>query len=667
VKHHQETYNQRFESFLIEIANAAVQAHAEAVTSLIDGWLAKLAALTELDRISLWELSQDGQNVRRHAYTGPGCDPSPNVTPAEQFPWLLEQNRLGRIVMWPRVPDDIPAEAVKEREFSLRIGSKSMLSIPVSTDSVLCVLALTSRRKYRRWSRTEIQRMRLVAAILAGAVVRQRTEASLRATEARNRAVLQALPDLMFVLSPDGIYLDYYSRNVSELLMPPERFLNRGLEEVLPPELASTIRAALPQASHSGAVVAIEYALCIDGEKREFEARMVRREDGAIVCIVRNITERSRAARRLQESEERFRGAFEHSAIGMALVGPDGRWIRTNAANCAILGYSEAELLKMNFQELTHPEDLALNLRDFHRALRGEIDHYELEKRYIHKDGRAIPAFLTVSLVRDEQRQPLYFVSQLQDLTERKKAQIEIERLRSDLAHSGRLALTGQLTASLAHQLLQPIAAAQSNAQACQLLLAAGQFNAAELQQALEDIVSSCTVAADVINNVRGLLRKQPRPRQRVNLNQLVEGVIEVARHGLALRNVRLVTHLGAGLPEIVGNPIELQQVILNLVLNGAEALQESAPKCELVIATTLRGQDIEISVHDSGTGIDAADLTRMFEPFFTTKPDGMGMGLTICSEIVHAHGGTIWAEINSMGGLTVRCVLPVPGQGHEG
>ncbi|MEJ1963103.1 MAG: PAS domain S-box protein [Gammaproteobacteria bacterium] len=648
-----------FESLVVELSDDMIRARPEATRALIDAWLARLASFFKTDRITLWELSEDGEKIfRRHMHTRTGCELPPTEIPSRSFSWLLDQNRRGKTVSWSRIPEDVPEDASSERGYARLIGAKSLLSLPVFADSVLCVLALTSLRKYQKWTPAKVRRLRLISVLLASAIARERSDAARRATEARNRAILTALPDLMLVLSPDGVYIEYHCRQDWRFFSPPEKLLGRRLDEVLPPEVAAIFGAAHSAATKSDGVVAVEYALCIDGRQCDFEARMARRDDGAVVCLVRDVTERSRAARRLRESEERFRGAFEHSAIGIAIVSLQGRWLQGNPASCRILGYTEAELQSKCFQELTHPDDLAANLHDFERAMRGEIDHYELEKRYIHKNGRTVPALLTVSIVRDERGRPLYFVSQLQDLTDRKRAQTEIERLRVELKHFDRISLTGQLTASLAHEVMQPIAAIMANAESCQRSLQDGESDSPDFRQSIDDIISCSGRAADIVSNVRNLLRKEPGTRRRVNLNRLTQDLIEVTRHELALRKVQLETRLDESLREMMGNPIELQQVILNLLMNGAEALERAQGLRELTLETANRGAGIEIAVRDSGRDFDPAILERIFEPFFTTKAEGMGMGLTICAEIVQAHGGRIWADTNADGELTVHCLF---------
>jgi PAS domain S-box-containing protein len=659
------TQRLRFESFLLELSAAFATVPVGGLAHQIEEWLGRLAEFIDVDRSSLWELDPaDGQIRLLYFYSTPGT-PAPSIDAAAgEMSWLTGQYLRGNVLSWPRVPRDIPEEAVGERAWARRISAKSVLCIPMSAGPVVRSIVFTCLRQYRPWPAPLIRRLRLVGEIFSSAVTRQRAEAALQSSESRHRAILKVLPDLTFIFGPDGTYLDY-SGDSSQLLVPAEEFLGRRIEEVLPADLAARLRAAFARVSVTGEVVEMEYELPIGGQPRTYEARMVRREDGAIVSVVRDVTERLRAIRQLRESEERFRGAFAHSAIGVALMSPEGRWLQVNAALCAILGYSEAELLATTFQALTVPEDLEVNLDCLRRALAGEIDHYELQKRYIHKDGRTISVLLTVSLVRDPFHRPLHFVSQLLDISERTQAQQEVERLRLELTHSGRVALMGKLTASLAHELMQPIAAAVGNAEAGQRLLATEGAVPNEARAILADIVENCLRAANIVSGVRSLLRKEPKPRRSVDLNRLVTEVAEMMHSELIVRQVRLVMRLDTTLPEITGHPVELQQVIMNLILNGAEALSPTpSPERELLIATARHSQGIELTVRDRGIGADPRHLRSMFEPFFTTKPDGIGMGLAICADIVHAHRGRLSAENNADGGVTMRCLLPLSAGG---
>ncbi len=658
------TQKLRFESFLLELSAAFARVPVGGVAHLIEEWLGRLTEFIGVDRSSLWEFPPGDEQIRLLYFHATPGTPAPLINAsAGEMPWLTEQYRRGNVVSWPRVPDDIPQQATGEHAWARRVSAKSVLCIPMSAGPATRSIVFTSVRQYHTWPAPLIRRLRLVAEIFNNAIVRQRTEAALQSSESRHRAILKALPDLTFVVSPAGIYLDF-SGDSSQLLVPPEEFLGRRMEDVLPADLAARFRAAFERASVAGEAVEVEYELSIHGQLRTYEVRMVRREDGAIVSVVRDVTERVGAVRQLRESEERFRGAFVHSAVGIALMSPEGRWLQVNAALCNILGYTEAELLATTLQALTAPEDLETDLDHLRRALAGEMDHYELQNRCIHKDGRKISVLLTVSLVRDPSHRPLYFVSQLLDISERTQAHQEVERLRLELTHSGRVAFMGKLTASLAHELMQPIAAAVGNAEAGQRLLAAEGADPNETRAILADIVENCLRAANVVSSVRSLLRKEPKPRRSVDLNRLVTEVAGMMHSELILRQVRLVTRLDTALPEIAGHPVELQQVILNLILNGAEAQSTNPPaERELLITTARHTSGIELTVRDRGIGADPKHLQRMFEPFFTTKPDGIGMGLAICADIVHAHKGRLSAENNTDGGVTVRCLLPLPAE----
>jgi PAS domain S-box-containing protein len=342
----------------------------------------------------------------------------------------------------------------------------------------------------------------------------------------------------------------------------------------------------------------------------------------------------------------------------MALVSLNGRFLQVNAALCRILGYSETELLATSFQQLTHPEDLAPNSVLTHRALTGEISHYELEKRYVHKDGRDVWALLTAALVRGISGEPLYFVSQVHDISERRLSQIELERARSELSHMSRVALVGELTTSLAHELLQPITAIQCNAAAA--LHADAAHTPAEMRALLEDIADSGRRAGDIIKNVRGMLKKDSPPHTPIDLNRLVQDMAHVVRFDLLVHRVSLALNLDSASTELEGNPVELQQVMLNLMLNATEAMS-SIPVAnrQLVITTAVRADTIELTVRDNGVGTSPEVLEHIFEPFVTTKASGVGVGLSICAQIVRAHKGRLSAENNPDRGMTFRCVLP--------
>jgi PAS domain S-box-containing protein len=649
----------RFESFLLELSAFFAKASTDCVERGVDSWLEKLARFIGVDRIGLWEYDIKGSQMHlRHVYSVPDFPEASSTIATAAFPWLIEELRHGRIASCERIPEDIPAAASAEREYMKRLGVKSALGIPVEAGTTIYIVTFIAVSGHRKWPKNLVRRLHLVAEIFASALGRLRAERSLSVSESRNRAILKAFPDLIFVLNRDGVFIESHCGSYADLLMPPEEFTGRAMEDVLPPEMARLFREAFKRAAKTHEVVEVDYLLPVNGDQRHFEARLVRRDDDAMVVVVRNVSERHRAASKLRDSEQQCRVVFTHSAVGMALVSLGGHFLQVNATLCQMLGYSETELLSTEFQSLTVPEDLALDLAYLRKAIAGEISHYEIEKRYIHKDGRTIWALLTAALVRDVSDNPLYFVSQVHDISERRQTQMEVERARLELAHMSRVSVVSQLTASLAHELAQPITAITINA-------AAG-MHATELEAPTEtralfqDIFDSGRRAGNLIKNVMGMLKKDSPPHTRVDLNGLIQEVVHVMRSDMLGRHVNLTMNLDSANAEINGNPVELQQLLLNLMLNATEAM-DSIPVVErkLVITTAVHSETVELNVQDSGIGAPPEVMRRIFEPFVTTKATGVGVGLSICAQIVSAHKGKLFAENNPDRGMTFRCILP--------
>jgi signal transduction histidine kinase len=244
----------------------------------------------------------------------------------------------------------------------------------------------------------------------------------------------------------------------------------------------------------------------------------------------------------------------------------------------------------------------------------------------------------------------------------RKQGELEAQRLRQDLTHIGRVSTVGELTATLAHELNQPLTAILTNAQAGQRLLAADPVNLQEIREILNDIVADDKRAGQVIHRLRALIKKGDLEYAPLDLNEVVSEVAWLVRSDVVFRGVSMSLELAPDLPRVRGDRVQLQQVVLNLVLNGLEAMRESgAGDRTLVIQTAKEGAaEVKVAVQDSGIGIDETDVDRMFRPLYTTKPEGLGMGLAIARTIVDAHGGRLGAANNVQGGATFHFTLPL-------
>jgi C4-dicarboxylate-specific signal transduction histidine kinase len=266
----------------------------------------------------------------------------------------------------------------------------------------------------------------------------------------------------------------------------------------------------------------------------------------------------------------------------------------------------------------------------------------------------------------DEQRdQGVAFVL---DLTERKRAEAEAREserryreMQMEVAHANRVATMGQLTASIAHEVNQPIAGAAINAQAALRWLGARPPDLEEVRQALSRIVKDANRAGDVIGRIRELIKKAPPRKDRVDMNEAIREVIELTR-GEAVKNGASVrTALGEGLPLIEGDRVQLQQVVLNLIVNAVQAMSAVAegPRELFITAAQAEPNGVLVAVKDSGPGLDPASFERLFTPFYTTKPGGLGMGLSICRSIIEAHGGRLWVTANLPRGAIFHFTVP--------
>ena len=253
------------------------------------------------------------------------------------------------------------------------------------------------------------------------------------------------------------------------------------------------------------------------------------------------------------------------------------------------------------------------------------------------------------------------------DVTERKHAQKEHERLRqleSDLAHLNRLSMMGELTASLAHEILHPIATARNNARAAMRFLDMSPPNMAEVREALACIVRDADRGKAIVDRIRDHIKKAPPRHDLFDLNEAIEEVTEMVRAPIEKNTVSVRTRLAPGLNSVWGDRVQLQQVVLNLVLNAVEAMGSVAEGARtLTIRTENDAAGILVVVHDSGPGIDPEHLQRVFDPFYTTKDSGLGMGLSICRSIIAAHGGRLWADADQPRGAVFQFTLPAPQQ----
>jgi PAS domain S-box-containing protein len=380
--------------------------------------------------------------------------------------------------------------------------------------------------------------------------------------------------------------------------------------------------------------------------------------------LTKENSNRRKAEEALRASEERWRKLFENSSAGVVLTTSDGRYIAANLAFQKMLGYTEADLQKLTVTELTHKEDRAATEAILAESVEGQLRDYRIEKRYHRKDGSVMWADVSAVFVPSSENAPGFFAGILVDITERKWAEESLQKAQAELAHVARVKTLGGLAASIAHEVNQPLGSIANNVNACLRFLAAGPENLHEVKGALLDIVKGVERANSIILRMRALAKKVPPQITRLELEEVVTDVLSLIHHELIGRGVTIQTELPKDLPPVLGDRVQLQQVLLNLVMNGIEAMNE-APEGEPKISIRARHHEnngrpaVLVSVQDSGAGVKPEEMDRLFEAFYTTKAHGIGMGLAISRTIIEAHGGRLWATSTGGPGATFEFILP--------
>jgi PAS domain S-box-containing protein len=325
-----------------------------------------------------------------------------------------------------------------------------------------------------------------------------------------------------------------------------------------------------------------------------------------------------------------------------------------------IFGYAAAEIRGSNAGRLIPPDR-----RQEVAALWGKLSAGEAglscQTVWLRKDSAPVEVALTASPVRDSGGQLIAAALLLREARAAGPEGEDSHLERWEFARGARMTALGQLSASIAHELNQPLCAITTNADLCLQWLMGGAPDLAELEIALVDIVQAAYLASQVTARIRGFLKGGESRRAPLDLNKVACETISIVRHEVRQRDIRLSAELAADLPPVVGDRVELQQVILNLLLNAIEALEAGAgPAREILLSSRVDATGgAQMSIHDSGVGLSPCDCDRIFDAFYTTKPNGLGLGLSINRSIIEAHGGRLWVTPNDGPGTTFHFVLP--------
>ena len=510
----------------------------------------------------------------------------------------------------------------------------------------------------------------LISMLLVQRTRRRRVEAALRESEERFRLMADTAPVL--------VWRAHVNKGCDFFNLPWLTFRGRTLEEeagdgwtegVHPGDLEQCL-ATFTSSFDERRPFQMEYRLQrADGEYRWMLNSGVPRfaPDGSFQGYIGScfdITDRRRATEALQESEKRYALATLAGSVGVWDWNLDSNDIWIDPVLKRALGFADSDIDNRLDAWLSHvhPDDTGRLLIDAHMHAHSNTLAFENEHRMIHRDGSLRWFLARGSAVRLGDGRAVRIIGTNTDITERKNAEIRLEETRHELARVSRVTTLAQFAASVAHETSQPLNTILLNARACLRWLKGTAPSVDQMRTTLQDIADAAKQATEVMVRNRGMFSRHPVEKQTLDVSAMVRDVLALARTRLNRSRVSVELTLDSSLPDVVGDRVELQQVLLNLLLNGIESVEAANPTSREIRIDTRRSDaaHVQISVRDDGVGLRNVDVKNLFTAFYSTKPTGTGVGLSISRFIVEDHGGRLWAEANDGPGATFHFTVPI-------
>jgi PAS domain S-box-containing protein len=500
---------------------------------------------------------------------------------------------------------------------------------------------------------------------------RKHTDDALRRSEASLRAIVETTPECVHVIAGDGTLLSVNAAGAEMAGAPSvDVMVGRSFYDFVTPEDRKRYRAFNESvcAGHKGS---LEFHIFrMDGERRHLETRAVplRSDDGTVaqLGIARDITARTQAEARLRESERNLRRLTETIPVMLWSATPEGAIDYCNARFLEYTGFNAEQVMgRDGFTKVLHPDDLERTVQEWLSCIRTGAS-FQVEVRKLHAADATYRWCLTSARpLQDEHGRILKWYGTVVDMHAWRQAQEELRHAQGKLAHMMRVTTMSELTASIAHEVNQPLSGIMTNAGTCLRMLAADPPDVVGACETARRTIRDANRASDVIVRLRALFTGQGLTTESMDLNEATREVIALSMSELQRQRVMLRPELADDLPLVTANRVQLQQVILNLMRNAADAMAglDDGPR-QLLIRTERDEDDrVRLTVQDVGVGLEPHVMDKLFQAFYTTKSSGMGIGLSVSRSIIEKHGGRLWGEPNDGPGATFAFSIPrVPG-----
>jgi two-component system NtrC family sensor kinase len=509
----------------------------------------------------------------------------------------------------------------------------------------------------------ELGGKRIIQGVFRDTTERKQAEEALRQSREQLRKMFESVTDGILVVDLNSVIIETNKRTMEiHGFSSKDELLGRNAFELVAPRDHERVATNIAKAIKRGIIRSVECTLLrADGSEfpGELSTNVLKDASGnpvAQITIVRDISERKQAEETLLESEERFRSIVENSHAGIMILDDAYRFIYVNPQLCRISGYPPNELIGQDFRKFLDEESKQLVADRYIRRQRGEEIPPRYEFNIVPKDGQKRRVEISSAVIKDSAG-GVKTVAQILDITERKQAEEKEKQLQQELYLSRRLAAIGELAAGVAHEINNPLTGVLGFSQ--RLLR---KSTSEEVSRGLEIIHSEAQRAAGVVQNLLTFARRRQPKKEYSNINDIVQKALELRAYALQTSNIEVVTNLAPGLPEIMVDFPQVQEVFLNIILNAEQAMSETYGRGKLIIKAREVKDYVRISFADDGPGIPPEQLDKVFDPFFTTREEkgGTGLGLSACHGIVTEHGGRIYARSKPGKGATFFVELPL-------